>query len=80
MTDPQTSSLGSPSMRQGKQPHDTAAGCRVRAEADLARADEMDTAHGRERFEHSAASWTARGDLLARLDASRAARESAEGG
>ena len=63
-----------PLMRRSKQPQDTAAGCRVRAEADLAQAERMDTAHGRERFEHSAASWTARGDLLARLDSSRAAR------
>ena len=63
-------------MRQhGKQPQDTAAGCRIRAEADLEQAGRMDTAHGRERFEHSAASWTARGDLLARLDASRAVRQ-----
>ena len=68
-----------PPMRHGKQPQDTAAGCRVRAEADLAQSQRMDTVHGRQRFEHSAASWTARGDLLARLDASRAARDAIAG-
>lgn len=67
-----------PRMRHDKQPQDTAAGCRVRAEADLAQAERMDTVNGRERFEHSAASWTARGDLLARLDASRATRAAKE--
>lgn len=69
-------SMRLPLARQhSKQPQDTAAGCHIRAEADLAQAGRMDTAHGRERFEHSAASWTARGELLARLDASRAVRQ-----
>ena len=67
-----------PLMRHTRQPQDTAAGCRLRAEADLKQAERMDTARGRERFEHSAACWTARGDLLARLDASRAARQAIE--
>jgi hypothetical protein len=51
-----------------RQPRDTVAGCRDAAASDLVQAAAMDTANGRLRFEHSAASWTARGDLLQRLD------------
>lgn len=54
----------------GRQERDTAAGCRIRAEEDLRQAGSMDTDQGRRKFEHSAASWTARGDLLQRLEAS----------
>lgn len=72
---PETDMLLPLTRQHSKQPQDTAAGCRIRAEADLEQAGRMDTAHGRERFEHSAASWTARGELLARLDASRAVRK-----
>lgn len=53
---------------QRRAPRDTVAGCRESAESDLIQAAGMDTANGRLRFEHSAASWTARGDLLQRLD------------
>ena len=51
-----------------RSPRDTVAGCRDAAEADLMKAAVMDTANGRLRHEHSAAAWTARGDLLQRLD------------
>ena len=60
--------------RPHRQPQDTVAGCRDRASADLAEAEGMDTAHGRTRLEHSAASWTKRGDLLQRLEDSFQAR------
>ena len=51
-----------------RAPRDTVAGCRDSAASDLVQAGRMDTANGRLRFEHSAACWTARGDLLQRLD------------
>lgn len=56
---------------------DTVAGCRESAESDLLQAAGMDTANGRLRFEHSAACWTARGDLLQRLDEGWRSRASA---
>ena len=51
-------------------PRDNAAECHSRASADRARAQSMDTANGRRKFEQSAASWDLRGALLARLEAS----------
>lgn len=63
--------------RPNRQPQDTEAGCRARAAANLEQAATMDTAHGRDRLEHSAASWTTRADLLHRLDASSDARRAA---
>ncbi len=60
--------------RPNRQPQDTEAGCRERAAASLAQAETMDTAHGRDRMELSAASWTTRADLLQRLDESSEAR------
>ena len=48
--------------------HDTAAGCREMADADLARASLMDTANGRRRLESSASSWTSRAELIERLE------------
>lgn len=57
-----------------RQPQDTAAGCRIRAEADLLLASAADTDNGRRRLAHSAISWTMRGDLLQRLEASHDAR------
>src|SRR5687767_11615389 len=54
--------------RHRRSTRDTVAGCRASAGADLLQAASMDTVNGRLRFEHSAASWTARGDLLQRLD------------
>lgn len=64
--------------RAGKAPHDTAAGCRVRAEADLLNSSSADTEHGRRRLVQSAASWTKRGDLLERIEAGYRARLTAK--
>ncbi len=47
-----------------KRPEDTAAGCRANADADLARATAPGAQHFRWRFEHSAAAWAARAELL----------------
>ena len=57
-----------------KAVHDTAAGCRELAAADLARASLMDTANGRRRLESSALSWTSRAALIQGLDDSFEAR------
>jgi hypothetical protein len=61
-------------IQRGRQAHDTAAGCHSMAAADLDRAGRMDTAQGRAKLEHSAATWSARGDMLQRLTASHEAR------
>lgn len=58
-----------------KDSRDTAAGCHMRAAEDRVRADGMDTTNGRRKFEESAASWDARGELLGRLEISFAKRE-----
>lgn len=55
--------------RHSKPPEDTPEGCRMRAADDLARAAVAETAHGRLRFERSAASWLERGDMLEQLPA-----------
>jgi hypothetical protein len=47
-----------------KRPEDTAAGCRANADADLTRAAAPGAQHFRWRFEHSAAAWAARAELL----------------
>ena len=47
-----------------KLPADTAAGCRDRAAADLLASTAMATRNGQQRLEASAASWTARAELL----------------
>lgn len=60
--------------RSTKAAQDTAAGCRARAAADLATAATMDTVNGRQKLEHSASTWSARGDLLARLETGRRTR------
>lgn len=52
--------------RSFKLPADTAAGCRGRAAADLLASLAMSTLNARRRLETSAASWTARADLLQR--------------
>ena len=57
-----------------KAVHDSAAGCRELAAADLARASLMDTANGRRRLESSALSWTSRAELIEGLDDSFEAR------
>jgi hypothetical protein len=50
-----------------RRPEDTPAGCRAFAAADLGRAAAQNIDRGRSRFEHSAAAWSARADLLERL-------------
>ena len=57
-----------------KQPHDTSAGCRVRAAEDLVRAEGAGTPSARAKMEHSSATWTARADILHRLETSFEAR------
>src|SRR5689334_1771226 len=47
-----------------KAPFDTAAGCRIRADADLLASVSMLNANERMRMETSAASWSARAELL----------------
>jgi hypothetical protein len=67
-----------PARRQAralKQPQDTVAGFRGRAEADLLASVAMSIANERLRLETSAASWTARADMLQRSDDSMAARK-----
>jgi hypothetical protein len=56
-----------------KQPQDTELGCRAFAAADLLQAGTLTGPHPRARMEHSAATWTARADLLHRVEASAAA-------
>jgi hypothetical protein len=56
-----------------KQPQDTAVGCRAFAAANLASAAALTGAYPRARMEHSAATWTARADLLHRLETGIAA-------
>jgi hypothetical protein len=51
-----------------KERRDTAEGCRDRATADLLQAVSMATAHGRQMLERSAASWSARAELLLRIE------------
>ena len=58
-----------------KQAHDTASGCRTLAANDLVRAGGMETERGRAKLEHSAATWSARADMLQRLDESAEARK-----
>lgn len=67
-----------PAARSHKQPHDTAAGCHAFAEADRVRASAMVMGHGRAKFEHSAATWQARSDMLQRLADSQRARLAAK--
>jgi hypothetical protein len=55
-------------VRMGKRAEDTAAGCRANAAADTLRASAPGVDHVRMRMEHSAAAWTARADLLERLE------------
>jgi hypothetical protein len=55
-------------VRSGKRAEDTAAGCRANARADLLRARAPGGDFMRLRLEHSAAVWSERADLLARLE------------
>jgi len=61
-----------------KQPTDTAQGCRDRAAADLLASASMTTNNARLKMETSASCWTARADLLQRLDDSFEARIAAQ--
>jgi hypothetical protein len=62
------------SPRAHKQPQDTAIWCRAQAAIDMAAAGASAVANGRLRFEHSAATWTKRADLLERLEAGQQSR------
>jgi hypothetical protein len=64
-----------PPARTIKAPHDTPAGCRVRAEADLLASTAMMTPNQRIRLEKSAASWNARAAMLQSIDEDAAARK-----
>lgn len=55
-------------VRSGKRAEDTEAGCRANATADLLRAHAPGGDFMRLRLEHSAAVWSERADLLARLE------------
>ena len=57
-----------------KRPEDTAEGCRDHAADDLRRAAALTGDHIRWRFEHSAAAWTARAEMLGRIEAKFQAR------
>lgn len=57
-----------------KRPEDTPQGCRALAAADLDRAGAADAGHATDRFRHSAATWTARAEMLDRLEAKFRAR------
>lgn len=63
-----------PRVRGGRRDEDTAAGCRVKAADDLARAVAVDAAPLRRRMEHSAAAWTARAEQLEREERAFSAR------
>ena len=68
-----------PPVRANRDARDTAAGCFERAAADLLKAAPMVIANERARMEASAASWTARAELLTRLEASFEARKASGG-
>ena len=55
-----------------KKSEDTADGCRSLAKDDIDRAGESDSDHMRARLAHSAETWTARADMLQRLEGNRA--------
>lgn len=54
-------------MRLNRAAQDTAAGCREHAAGDLARAEQLPGGMSRQRMLDSAAAWTARAELLERL-------------
>ena len=54
-----------------RKPEDTADGCRLLASDDRARAEESVSAHMRFRLACSAEAWTARAELLDRMEANR---------
>jgi len=77
LREPETAGLERLAGGRIKQPQDTEQGCRAFAAADLASAGLLTGAYPRARMEHSAASWTARADLLQRIEAGIAATRSA---
>ena len=68
-----------PIIARRRQPHDSVTGCRERAANDLLEAATMDSANGRSRLEHSAATWSQRADLLEQRKIRLQARISAGG-
>jgi hypothetical protein len=57
-----------PKVQHSRQPQDTAAWCAERAAADSAAAAATDIDNVRKRFELSAASWSARAEMLTRIE------------
>lgn len=56
-------------LRKGpREPSNTPEGCREKARLDLAQAATLSNCNARLKYEHSAASWTARADLLQQID------------
>ena len=70
MREPDPTRLERLAIQHHKQPQDTELGCRAFAAADLLQAGLLTGAYPRARMEHSAATWTARADLLHRVEAS----------
>jgi hypothetical protein len=66
-----------PKVQHTRQPQDTAVWCIERAEADRLAAAATDIDNVRKRFELSAASWSARGEMLRRIEDGIQARSAA---
>jgi hypothetical protein len=60
--------------RRRKKPEGRSRGCRALAAADLDHAAGIVGGHARRRYDRRAAVWTARADLVARLEANAEAR------
>lgn len=73
---PRTIAHSRPVARTNRAAQDTAAGCRLRADADLLAAVATSTDNQRRRLETSAASWMARAMLLQAMDDDLEARKS----
>ena len=67
-----------PKVQHNRQPQDTATWCAERAEADRIAAAATDIANVRKRFELSAASWSARAEMLRRIEDGIHARTKAD--
>lgn len=65
---------GSYTRKGSRQPRDTPAGCRDQARESTALAETSANPNVRAKFAQSAATWTARADMLQRLDDSHDAR------
>ena len=61
-----------------KEARDTVEGCRERAAQDLLQAAGSDTGNGRQKFERSASSWTARADQIESAELGSAAQRAAD--